>query len=247
MGDPGLWRTHDGGRSWRRVLDRPVPSLEVGAGSVWAVVLDKGGTGPQLWRGDVRSNTLRYAEQIPNRAATVIVGHGTAYVVAQSIAGPIATTLFSVTGAGTQQRRNPCTDEARSLEIAVGLPKHLIAICSGEPGAGNQLKRAYASSDDGRTWRRRPDPPGGGYTGDSNGGTAAATSTSAFMTGFRSHINKEAGAAPWRSVLDAAGGTGFSFVGFIDDTHGVALGSYVEAGAWLTADAGEHWRRLVFR
>jgi hypothetical protein len=75
------------------VLDRPVQSLEVGAGLVWAVVLDGSGTGPQLWRGDVRSNTLRYAEQIPNRAATVVVGHGTAYVVAQSIAGPIDDTL----------------------------------------------------------------------------------------------------------------------------------------------------------
>jgi photosystem II stability/assembly factor-like uncharacterized protein len=242
----GVWRTHDGGRSWRRVLDRPVQSLEVGAGSVWAVVLDESGTGPQLWRGDSRSNTLRYVEQIPNRAATVVVGHGTAYVVAQSIAGPIATTLFAVTPSRTRQRRNPCTsDEARSLEVAVGRPQHLVAICSGEPSAGNQFKRAYASSDDGRTWQRRPDPPGLGYAGGAD--SVAATTTSAFMTGFRNQINKEVGAGSWRAVLDNDEGLGFTDVGFTDDTHGVALGAEPKSGAWLTADAGEHWRRLVFR
>jgi photosystem II stability/assembly factor-like uncharacterized protein len=244
--DSGLWRTHDGGHSWRRVLDRPVQSLEVGAGSVWAVVLDESGTAPRLFRGSVKSNALRFAAQIPNRSATVVVGHGTAYVVAHRGAGPIATTLLAVTPTATSRRPDPCRSSGE-LQVAVARPQHLVAICSGEPSAGSQLKQAYASSDDGRSWRRRPDPPGGGYTEPLDGGRVAATSTSAFMTGFRSQISKEAGAGPWRPVLDSEGGTGFRYVGFTDDTHGVALGSSVDPGAWMTDSAGERWRRLQFR
>jgi photosystem II stability/assembly factor-like uncharacterized protein len=130
--------------------------------------------------------------------------------------------------------------------VAVGRPQHLVAICSGEPaGAGNQLKQAYASKDDGRTWQRLPDPSSFGYTGPIDAsGCIAATSTSIFVTGSRMAIDKETGKGPWRHVLFDEEGTGFSYVGFTDDAHGVALD---HSGAWLTADAGEQWRRLVFR
>jgi photosystem II stability/assembly factor-like uncharacterized protein len=244
--ESGLWRTHDGGRSWRRIGTHSVPSLEIGSRSVWAIDTGEDGTVPEVLLGATTANSLRRVFRAPNRAATVVVGHGTAYVVAQSLAGPIATTLWAVTPTGAQQRRNPCSsDGSRALQIAVERARRLVAVCSGEPGAGNQLKHAYASADDGRTWLRRPDPPEGGYMGVA--GTVAATSTNAFMTGFRSQVNKESGVGSWRSVLDAPGGTGFSFVGFTDDTHGVVLGSEVEPGAWMTSDAGEHWRRLTFR
>jgi photosystem II stability/assembly factor-like uncharacterized protein len=191
---------------------------------------------------------LKPVFRAPNRAATVVVGHGTAYVVAQSLAGPIATTLWAVTPTSTRQRRNPCTsDETRGLQVAVGQAQHLVAICSGEPGAGQQLKRAYASSDDGRTWIRRPDPPAYGYTGAPYGGRITATSTRVFFTGGRSPIFAETGTGPWRVALDDEIGAGFHYVGFTDDAHGVTLRLGPEPGAWLTEDAGEHWRRLQFR
>jgi photosystem II stability/assembly factor-like uncharacterized protein len=241
--NPGLWRTHDGGRSWRRISTHSVPSLEIGSGNVWAIDTGEDGTVPDLVRGDATADALKPVFRAPNRAATVVVGHGTAYVAAQSLAGPIATTLWAVTHNGAQQRRNPCTsDEARALQVAVGQAQHLVAVCSGEGSAGGQLKRAFASADDGRSWQRLPDPPADGYTGVV--GNLAATSTSAFLTGSRNGINKETGSGSWRRVLLDDDGTGFSFVGFTDDTHGVALG---RRAGWMTTDAGEHWRRLQFR
>jgi hypothetical protein len=244
MGDPGLWRTHDGGRTWRRVLDTPVPSLEVGGGQVWAVELDGGGTAPRLFRGSLTGDGLRFAAGIPNRSATVTVGHGTAYVVAEQGAGPIPTRLVVVSRSSTRAYPNPCASKYTwNLQVAVGASKHLVAICSGEPAAGSQMKKSFASVDDGRTWTARPDPPWDGYIGPSLTGGVAATSTRTFMTGSRNGINVEIGSDRWRRVLLDDDGTGFSFIGFTDDTHGVALG---EHGAWMTDSAGEHWRRLRF-
>jgi photosystem II stability/assembly factor-like uncharacterized protein len=241
-GDPGLWRTHDGGRTWRRLLTRPVPSLEIGSGRVWAVVHNADGTTPELFRGSVREDRLHSLGLLPNRSATVTVGHGAAYVVAQNIAGPIATSLHVVTADRLSPRVNPCRSDAmRALQVAVGALHHLIGVCSGEGSAGGQLKSAFASVDDGRSWRRLPDPPADGYTGAP--GNLAATSASAFLTGSRNGINKETGRGPWQRVLLDDEGTGFSFVGFTDDRHGVAIG---RRAGWMTEDAGEHWRRLRF-
>jgi hypothetical protein len=242
LGDPGLWRTHDGGDTWRRVLGTPVPSLEIGRGIVWAVELDGAGTSPRLFRGSLTGNALTFASQIPNRSATVTVGHGTAYVIAEQGAGPIATSLLAASAQGVHRRTSPCTDKyAWNLQVAIRTPQHLTAICRGESSAGSQRKHAYASADDGRTWTRQPDPPWAGYTGTA--GSLAGTSTSVFMTGPRNGINKKTGRGAWRQVLDSDEGLGFFFVGFTDDTHGVALS---ERAAWMTDSAGEHWRRLPF-
>jgi photosystem II stability/assembly factor-like uncharacterized protein len=241
-GDPGLWRTHDGGRTWRHVLATPVPALETGNGSVWAVELDSGGTTPRLFRGSALRDELSFAAQIPNRSATLVVGHGTAYVVAQQGAGPVPTVLVVVAPDGTHQHANPCQGNTTSLQIAVGRPQHLLAICSGESSAGAQLKAAFASSDNGSSWHRRPDPPDAGYTLSLQSGGVAATSSSIFVTGPRSAINKEVGDGPWRPVLPDEGGTGFTYVGFTDDSHGVAIS---RRAAWMTDTSGEHWRRLA--
>jgi len=72
----------------------------------------------------------------------------------------------------------------------------------------------------------------------------AATSTRTFLTGGRNGINMEVGSGPWREVLDSEEGIGFRYVGFTDDSHGVALEE--QHDAWMTSDAGEHWRRLRF-
>jgi hypothetical protein len=250
--DPGLWRTHDGGLHWKKVLPNPVPSLEVGGGSVWAIVLDLGGTFPQVFRGSAQADTLQLVTQAGNRSAVLTLGHGAVYVIGEQGAGPIATTLLVIDPDGRMHRRpSPCRASyehglgASDLQLAVGTAHHVVAICSGEPGTGEQFKVAYGSSDDGRTWHRRADPPEYGYTGPGvTGGHVAATSSSAFMTGGRSPVSKEAGAGAWHRVLDTASGAGFDVIGFTDDAHGVALGHL--DGAWVTADAGEHWRRLRF-
>ncbi|MDX6199024.1 MAG: hypothetical protein QOJ79_2175 [Actinomycetota bacterium] len=251
QGDPGLWRTHDGGRTWKKVLSNPVPSLEVAGGSVWAIVLDLGRTFPQVFRGAVHGDALRLVTQAGNRSATLTVGGSAVYVAAEQGDGPIATTLLVIEPDRLRHRReSPCRGPyeeglgASTLQLAAGRSGRLIAVCSGEPSAGNQFKVAYRSADGGRTWTRLPNPPGVGYAGGA--GSVALTSTGAFMTGFRSQLNKEVGAGRWRVVLDNDEGLGFEYVGFTDDAHGVVLGAYPDSGAWMTDDAGEHWRRLRF-
>jgi hypothetical protein len=202
------------------------------------------GTAPVLYRGSAHADGLRPVMRIPNRAARLTTGHGEVYVVAQDTAGPLPTTLVVVSRVSTREYPNPCASKyAWGLQVAVGAPRHLVAICSGEPSAGEQMKKSFASADDGRTWTARPDPPWDGYTGPFLSGGVAATSTRTFMTGSRNGINMEIGGGRWRRVLLDEDGTGFSFVGFIDDTHGVALG---EHGGWMTDSAGERWWRLRF-
>jgi hypothetical protein len=241
--NPGLWRTHDGGRHWKKALSNPVPALEVGGGSVWAIVLDLGGTFPQVFRGSTGSDSLRLVTQAGNRTALLTLGRGTVYVVAEQGAGPIGTTLLVIDPDGASHRYpGPCQGSAYSLQVAASPSGRLTAICSGEPSAGSQLKASYVSTSGGRTWARQPDPPGGGYTGAFEG-SITATRTSVFYSGGRSALFRRLGQGPWRAMLVDEDGTGFRFVGMTDDRHGVALG---ERAGWMTSDGGTTWRRLRF-
>jgi photosystem II stability/assembly factor-like uncharacterized protein len=45
----------------------------------------------------------------------------------------------------------------------------------------------------------------------------------------------------WTAALPAPGPNGFAFVGFTDDTHGVALDGGPSDAVYLTTDGGRTW------
>lgn len=238
---PGLWRTHDAGAHWTKVLARAVPSLEVARGTVWAVVLQPDGTGPELYRGSSSGDSLRRVAGVGNRQAYVVVSGAEAYVVGVTGASPIAPSLSAYSGTRGAARPTPCaTGTGPDFDLAASRPGHLVAVCFGEPGAGQQQKAAFRSDDNARSWQRMADPSGGGYT---QPGGLAATVGRSLLTGSRSGVQAASGRGPWHEVLQDPGTSGFSYVGMTDDRHGVLIGY---ESSWMTADGGEHWRRLAF-
>lgn len=245
-GNPGLWRTHDGGRHWKKVLADMVSTLEVSGATVWAIDDGPDGVSPRVLRGSTHGDALRLVAQGGNRSAWLTVGQGTVYVVGQQGAGPIATNLLVISSDGRQRNHpSPCDLRAGSDPLlAVAPTGRVVAVCGGESSTGGQRKSAYVSTDQARSWTKLPDPPVAGYTGPFNHGSLTATTAATLFSGDRSPIYRRVGGGPWRAVLPDRGGNGFGFVGMTDDLHGVALG---QRAAWMTADGGDTWRRLEFR
>lgn len=244
----GLWRTHDGGQHWRQILAAPVASLEVGRGTVWAVVNSPDGLTPTLYRGDVTSDRLTRLAGIPNRAGYVVVSGRTAFAVGVQGAGPIGSSLTVADATGIRQRSAPPCRQAdfvsSDFELATSSEQRLVAVCFGQGGAGTQAKALFVSDDGGASWSRRMDPPGGGYTGSDDGGNVTAVGDTVLLSGDRSPVYRKRGSNGWEAVLtDGGSGSGFSFVGLTDVRHGVAIN---EQGAWTTSDGGDRWNRVRF-
>ncbi|MDP9168387.1 MAG: hypothetical protein M3O32_20340 [Actinomycetota bacterium] len=243
----GLWATHDGGRHWRQVETRPVPSVAISGGTVWAIIGNVDGSTPTLHRSTFTEAQFHALYMVPDRSAYVVATGKSAFAVGVQAAGPVGSSLTVVDAAGAHQRTvPPCPgrDSGTSdFELAAVTEQRLVAVCSEQAGTGTQPKSAFTSPDAGRTWTRRGDPPLGGYTGFF-AGSIAATSRATFISGVRSPVYRQLGNRPWRSVLnDGGSGDGFIYVGMTDDLHGVALNAQ---GAWLTLDGGDSWRKLSF-
>ena len=116
----------------------------------------------------------------------------------------------------------------------------LLLVCGGEPGAGNQLKRAYVSTDQGATWRATIAPDEAGYI---EGG--AVGSAGALVEGGRMTVQQTTGAAqPWRAVLTGSGEAGgVAQVGFSQLRYGWAVDYGPPSALYLSSDGGRRWHR----
>jgi len=137
----------------------------------------------------------------------------------------------------------PCTDDWANA-LAASTPTDLALICAGEPSAGQQLKTAYTSSSAGSGWTEVSKPPANGYVA-----SAAATTSGTFFTGDRNGIvaTRDSG-SEWKTSAMRYIASGFSYVGFTDPEHGVAI---IEPSGpdpiLLTNDAGRHWHAVTVR
>jgi hypothetical protein len=194
-----ILRTADGGRTWTRVAttDGPIVALDVaGSANAWAVESCASGekTCTRLLRS-TDGGTTWAPTGATGVAGISFADAGTGWGTFASPAVTIGYELRATTDGGTTwtARPSPCTAPTPPdttdgstpglFAVALTFPTRATAICGGEPGAGNQRKRAVGTWDGGTTWQLRADKlpgnsrelPDAGYVGSLTGATDSRT------------------------------------------------------------------------
>lgn len=264
---PGLWATHDGGRTWHQVdiHGRAVESLEAAGGlAIAALTPCADGTRAGCGRFAVYSTPVATDRwrAIPGASGAgapgasepaVTISDGTGYVTdataSQGEPGPVVILAGPASGASRwQPLANPCRRGWGywGAPLAAGPDGTLVLGCAGQPGAGQQLKHAYFSPDGGHTWRRLTDPPSSGYLS----GASVTPAGTIVLSGGRSDVYLSwDGGRTWHtspSLNQAArlAGAGFSLdAAMTTSTQGFAIqeGSIYGRQMWFTYDAGHTW------
>jgi photosystem II stability/assembly factor-like uncharacterized protein len=174
---PGLFITHDGGRTWAAgALQGSVVSMGAVGRSVWAVatrcatparpecrlVLLRSADGGRSWTVSRAPNIYAGPDEATfgeaGQSWLVRPNASTAYVVSlpatsqtRSVTGAI---LWVTTdgGATWSERAVPCGIYAFDVALAVAPDRTLFAACAGQPSAGFQPKSVLRSVDGGRRW-----------------------------------------------------------------------------------------------
>jgi photosystem II stability/assembly factor-like uncharacterized protein len=249
---PALWRTTDGGVTWRRErIPGPVANLEVTGNRMIAVITRAGGSGdPDLrlyaataGRDDWRPVPGGAVSDVRGESLAVSAGRGYLLAPLSSLGRPV---LLTGSAAGTGRWHalpEPCPG---SWSAAIAATRGWLFIgCGSEPGAGSQLKTGYVSRNGGHTWHRVASPPVGGYLG----GATMSPGGTIFLSGERMdiYISRDRGRS-WHespSLRNASGlaGAGFSLVAAtVTDRAGVAFEKGVGTRqVWLTSDGGRRW------
>ncbi len=263
---PGLWETRDGSATWRRVSIQggPVRSVAAGDGRVLAATGRCGKSGPGQCRFQVYTSPAGSSDWRPvpgaagrhaDRASLVVSGQiGYVFTITQGpgagLGKPVLLTGQVNGSARWQPLRIPC-QSAWSMAVAAARGGWLFVGCGSEPGAGQQVKTAYVSGNDGRAWQRVASPPGGGYLG----GASMTPGGTIFLSGGRMDVyisgDRGRGWHPSPSLDNAAGlaGAGFNLSAV---ATGDASGYAVQAGTyqhqiWVTDDGGRRWTPVTVR
>lgn len=221
---PGIFQTHDGGRSWRKTLDGLFPTLEPYGGTVWAIrdcspanysvlctpVLMQSSTRTDVWsraalqpplEGAPGSASL-FLERAPQGVAFLSEAGVRPQAQPDGNRGP-SQVLFTSRDAGRSWHRlaPPC-DGIQAIRSPDGI--HVWALCATPCCTGNWVKAVYFSADGGHTWGERADTDYQGQYG----------------------------------AMDFYGSAG----PFSIPASGVALyGSSGSAGIWRSSDGGRTW------
>jgi photosystem II stability/assembly factor-like uncharacterized protein len=251
-----LYATHDGGHSWTR-LHPPgvVTDVEASGGRAYAVITacNTAGQGCEwgrIYTATVGSDRFRPVPGLPRFGRP-----GGAFSATLALHGPAAYALIrsdpggdrlaaSADGQTWAVRRLPCPRGQlfNPPALAAWSDSGLVVVCSGQPGAGNQKKRLYTSTDAGDHWRLAGSGPFFGYAAS----VAAATPRTWYLAMMRDGVAVTSdGGAHWRSSLDRdPGDVGFLWVGFTDATHGAAISGYFRShAAWFTRTGPSGWYR----
>jgi photosystem II stability/assembly factor-like uncharacterized protein len=251
----GLYATHDSGHTWQPIhLPGFVTDVEASNGRAYALVADcHTGSGwcssGQLYEATTGSDQFRPVPGLPrftdpkgrSFSARIVLHGSAAYVVARTEFK--ASLAASPDGRSWQMRQLPCGswfgDNSGASQLGAWSETGLVLFCGFGPGAGNQLKSVYESGDAGRTWRRVEDPPSTGYAAS----IAAASADDWYIANQRGPIEMTSdGGQTWQRGPHGPAWEGFGWIGFTDDTHGVALPALDRVGAaWFTESGPDGW------
>jgi hypothetical protein len=268
---PGLWATHNGGRTWRQVSLHgwAVQSLAAGGGHVIAAVTRcafpsnascgrfRVYSAPVTWDRwrpvPGASGTQGLMGAAPSPVVTVAAGTGFVTATAAGFGGtqqpPALLTGPADGSARWHQLVTPCAKWA-AIQIAA-TPGLILALgCTDEPGAGSQLKRAYLGGVFGGTWNPLADPSAGGYL-ETVSITPAGT---ILLSGGRSDVYVTwDGGRTWHGTADTSPSMDLAYQG--GDTLSAAMttdaqGFTLEPGAspgkiWFTYDGAHTWHLVT--
>jgi photosystem II stability/assembly factor-like uncharacterized protein len=238
--DPGvlsgaLYATHDGGSTWAKVaLPDPVLRVETAGGRVWVSTGTAGASQHAIYSASIHSDTFTKVTDAPGTELAVhgryayVYGAGTGLVVLKD-------------GARTT-RTVPCDRDHRStVLLAASGDQSLAVLCGGQPSGPDQDKAVFTSTDGGATWAAAGTPDRGGQAT-----SLAATTGDIFVAGSGMPVRARGTDGSWAAVLPPPGpDDGFGFVGFTDDTHGIALALRPSGEFEQTADGGRTWTQRL--
>ena len=243
-----VYRTVDGGLTWRplRVPSHRVDELSGSDGYAWA--LAPACSGPSclketVFRIDPDGRIER--RDIPPTRVDADDRLGGTYDGLQTLfTGEkdrrVELWLQGPSG-GWVGRRTPCDFAALD---AIGADNEVHLLCTGEPGAGEQLTQAWVSGDGGRTWSHRSSPGEFGYPT----GLDVAAGTW-ILSRERGSIQTSNDGRRWRPARFRApkgytGGEGFDQIDILADGVGAALPADAFQGDTrlaYTTDYGREW------
>jgi hypothetical protein len=253
---PGLWATHDGGKTWKQltILGLPggaVAALEASAGAVQVVAYD-GNTTFRIASSPVASDALRVS------TLTVPVGAGPVpevQLVLQGQAGwvlendRVVTAGARLVGGTWQTWQPPCLDVLGPATLAAANARELNAVCEfgvwGPAPSGRQGDHLYRSSDGGQTFVE---------TGPQlavSGPIAAPSASTIVAGGGQSQVVLSVdGGLTWNAASLPAQSTSFyvRYLGFTTATQGVLIASDLGSRTQLlmTRDGGRTWTPVKF-
>lgn len=233
-----LYETRDGGLTWRHVPGlRHVGIVAAANGQVYATA--DGPNGRAVY-GAAAANG-RFTRIGPSVGDDLVVHAGAVYdydgVPKLRGSGPPLVVIRDGTATASSL---PCGRFTYADALAAGSGGSLFVACGSEPGAGNQLKRAYLSPDGGWSWRRIGDPPLGGYVG-----AAALGRAGLFYAGERSSLERTGDdGRTWTVAVTGSGSAGgLQSLAIRDGEHGYAVDGGPPSALYLTGDGGASWRR----
>lgn len=202
-----LWRTRDGGATWSVVPGRRnVGQLEAARGRAW--LLD----GTSLLSTPVAGGA--FAAEAVLRDPGQLVVHGTLALVGERSTGAL---VLAEHGRQSRTVRTPC-QAGDDPVVGVRDERRWLLVCAGEPGAGQQPKTSWRTTDGGAHWTRAGDPPG-------------RTGTWVSVTDAGDHVFDNGGASvsrdgdrSWAQDLTASGGV--TEGGFVSAALGYVIGGF---------------------
>jgi BNR/Asp-box repeat len=271
---PDLFETHDGGISWTEQSELGTV-LDVAAlgYSIWMVLeqncaigtdcplkILQSEDGGRTWSpsGAQPAGALE-ASSSSATGLLIRVSQSSAYLVANPGPNPPTTVEpFWFTDDGGAMWRSgeiSCGLVPWAVALSEAPNGTLMAVCAGEPGAGQQMKSVSLSFDGGETWSLDNPCPGSsgqciisspldnGYLGQVD----ATSASTAYLIGDRSDLLvTHDGGAQWGETPVSDGAGGPTQVIFFNPADGVALAyAFLSIAIWHTSDGGINWTAVI--
>jgi len=271
--NPGLWVTHDASAHWHRVnLHGAVLALATSTTEAYAAVAPcwpftstTCSSPSRLYRSPVGSDAwyeVRGVALPQSASPTVLDVRGSAVYLLLASQNYF---IGARDGLHFVKFGEPCPSSHTGpgygpADLAVSSAMDLAILCGGGVAAGSESKKAYVSTDDGRTFHQIATPPFSGDVGE----LAAASPTTLLMTAQSgaSFVYRTSGTdSRWTTPLEIGdGGMGFYDLDFTDAVHGAVIHGpaallFLSAGQinllpdpgelYITNDGGNSWHQVV--
>jgi photosystem II stability/assembly factor-like uncharacterized protein len=213
--DPNLYATHDGGATWQPIrVDGDVSALAISGGEVYAIVGPPPGSAGQLMRSPVGQN-----QWTPVTAAGRVSGGLWVLgqeVLAQTASGPgYGSDLLVSTDGGASFDSVPAPSPGLPCALEAQSPPIIWAQCATGTESG-----VWRSTDYGRSFVTAH---GSGLPPLPNSAVFGAASDNTAVAGYNQLYRTDDAGTTW-TPTGPSGISEWTYIGFTDSTHGVALG-----------------------